>query len=196
VPALGCQDSGAVRLRYTVSPARARKSPARRRWGRPGHQAQVAGQRLPTERSCLQREAEDRSVVNQRVAAARLTAGYLESESGCLRCKRRGCFVCTSCVMDALPGQCLRRTPDTNPLVAAIFRIKRLLREHYSATCQRRRRPGHACPWPCKRMSLDTPPGSAPDGGGAPTASKTADSSAPTTPTPSSDNHRADLRLG
>ncbi len=69
---------------------------------------------------------------------------YLESESGCLRCKRRGCFVCISCVVDALPGQCLRRMPGTNPLVAAVFKTKRLLREHCSATCQRRRRPGQA----------------------------------------------------
>ena len=57
---------------------------------------------------------------------ARSRRSYLESESGCLRCKRRGCFVCISCVVDALPGQCLRRRPGTNPLVAAVFRTKRL----------------------------------------------------------------------
>jgi len=72
------------------------------------------------------------------------TRRYLESESGCLRCKRRGCFVGISWVVDALPGQCLRRTPGTNPLVAAVFRTKRLRRERCSATCQRRRRPGQA----------------------------------------------------
>ena len=48
------------------------------------------------------------------------------------------------CVVDALPGHCLRRRSGTNPLFAAVFRIKRLLREHCSATCQRRRRPGQA----------------------------------------------------
>jgi hypothetical protein len=69
---------------------------------------------------------------------------YLESESGCLRCKRGGCFVCISCVVEALPGQCLRRTPGTNPLFAAVFRTERLRGERCSATCQRRRRPGQA----------------------------------------------------
>src|SRR5882762_5227792 len=38
--------------------------------------------------------------------------------------------------------KCLRRTPGTNPLVAAVLRTKRLQRERCSATCQRRRRPG------------------------------------------------------
>jgi transposase len=69
---------------------------------------------------------------------------YLESESGCLRCKGAGVLCAFSCVVDALPGQCLRRTPGANPLVAAVFRTKRLLRERCSATCQRRRRPGQA----------------------------------------------------
>ncbi len=36
-----------------------------------------------------------------------------------------------------------RRRPRASLLVAAIFRIKRLLRERCSATCPRRRRPGH-----------------------------------------------------
>src|SRR5437667_4714079 len=36
-------------------------------------------------------------------------------------------------MVDALPGQCLRRAPDTNPLVVAVLRTKRLLREHCSA---------------------------------------------------------------
>ncbi len=52
--------------------------------------------------------------------------------------------MCISCAVDALPGQCLRRTPGTNPLVAAVFRTKRLWLERCSATCQRRRRPGQA----------------------------------------------------
>ncbi len=55
-----------------------------------------------------------------------------------------GVLCAFSCVADALPGQCLRRRPSTNPLVAAVFRTKRPLREHCSATCQRRRRPGQA----------------------------------------------------
>ena len=63
---------------------------------------------------------------------------------GVFAVRGRGCFVCISCVVDALPGQCLRRTPDTNSLVAAVFRTKRLWRERCSATCQRRRRPGQA----------------------------------------------------
>ena len=62
----------------------------------------------------------------------------------CLRCSRRGCFVCFSCVVDALPGQCLRRRPGAFPLSLPLFRIKWLLRERCSATCQRRRRPGQA----------------------------------------------------
>jgi hypothetical protein len=52
--------------------------------------------------------------------------------------------VCISCVVDALPGQCLRRRSGASPLVAAVFRTKRLQRERCSATCQRRRRPGQA----------------------------------------------------
>jgi hypothetical protein len=53
--------------------------------------------------------------------------------------------LCAFCrVADALPGQCLRRRRRANPLVAAVFRTKRLLRERCSATCQRRRRPGQA----------------------------------------------------
>ena len=72
------------------------------------------------------------------------TRRYLQPEFGCLRCKGRRCFVCISCVVDALPGQYLRRMPGTNPFVAAVFRTKRLRRERCSATCQRRRRPGQA----------------------------------------------------
>ena len=81
-----------------------------------------------------------RSPVNNRAPTRR----YLESESGCLRCKRRGCFVCFSRVADALPAQCFRRRPDADLLVAAAFRTKRLLRERCAVTCQRRRRPGQA----------------------------------------------------
>jgi hypothetical protein len=46
--------------------------------------------------------------------------------------------------LDTLPGQCPRRRPSANPLVADAFRTKRLLRERCSATCPRRRRPGQA----------------------------------------------------
>ena len=54
-------------------------------------------------------------------------------------------FLCAfSCVVDALPGQFLRRRSGSSPLVAAVFRTKRLLRERCSATCQRRRHPGQA----------------------------------------------------
>src|SRR6266581_6323767 len=55
-----------------------------------------------------------------------------------------GVLCAFSCVVDALPGQCLRRRPGTHPLVAAVFRTKRLLRERCSGTCQCRRRPGQA----------------------------------------------------
>ncbi len=53
--------------------------------------------------------------------------------------------MCAFCwVLDTLPGQCLRRRLRANPLVADAFRTKRLLGEHCSATCPRRRRPGQA----------------------------------------------------
>jgi len=53
------------------------------------------------------------------------------------------------CVVDTLPGQCGRRRPGANPIVVAIFRIKQLVAERSSVTCQRRRSsclvglPGH-----------------------------------------------------
>jgi hypothetical protein len=46
---------------------------------------------------------------------------YLKPGFGCLHCSRRGCFVCFCCLVDALPEQCLRRRPRTNPLFAAVF---------------------------------------------------------------------------
>ena len=55
-----------------------------------------------------------------------------------------GVLCAFSCVVDALPEQCLRRRLGTNSLVAAVFRTKRLLREHCSATCLCRRCPGQA----------------------------------------------------
>jgi hypothetical protein len=51
--------------------------------------------------------------------------------------------LCDFCRMaDALSAQCLRRRTSADPLVAAVFRTKWLLRERCSATCLRRRRPG------------------------------------------------------
>ena len=47
-------------------------------------------------------------------------------------------------VVDALPEQCLRRTPGAGLLVAAVFRTKQLLRERCPATCLRRRHAGQA----------------------------------------------------
>jgi len=67
---------------------------------------------------------------------------YLQPGFGRLRCNRRGCFVCISCVLDALSEQCLRRNPRTYLLVAAIFRTNRLLHKRCAVTCLRRRRPG------------------------------------------------------
>jgi len=79
---------------------------------------------------------------HRRSALVRKIRRSLESESGCLRCKRRGCFVCIFCAVDALSGQCLSRRPGESPLVGVVFRTKWLLREPCSATRQRRRRPG------------------------------------------------------
>jgi len=49
--------------------------------------------------------------------------GYLQPGFGCLRCRRRGCFVCFFCLVDALPEQCLRRRPGTDPFVAAVLEL-------------------------------------------------------------------------
>jgi hypothetical protein len=48
---------------------------------------------------------------------------YLKPAFGRLRCTRRGCFVCFSYVVDALPEQCLRRRPGTSPLVALFLEL-------------------------------------------------------------------------
>jgi hypothetical protein len=72
------------------------------------------------------------------------TRRYLKPGFGCLRCNRRGCFAFFCCLADTLSEQCLRRRPHANPLVADVFRTKRLLRERCAATCLRRRRPGQA----------------------------------------------------
>jgi hypothetical protein len=67
---------------------------------------------------------------------------YLKPGFGRLRCSRRKCFVCISCVLDALPEQCLRRKPGSYLLVTAVFKTKWLLCERCAATCLRRRRAG------------------------------------------------------
>ncbi|MGH3181319.1 MAG: hypothetical protein ACRDOE_05360, partial [Streptosporangiaceae bacterium] len=69
---------------------------------------------------------------------------YLKRWLGCLRRSRRRHLWAFCCVVDTLPERCLRRRLCANPLVAAAFRTKRLLRKRCSATCQRRRRPGRA----------------------------------------------------
>ncbi len=43
------------------------------------------------------------------IGASARSLRYLKPGFGRLRCSRRGCFVCFSCVVDALPEQCLRR---------------------------------------------------------------------------------------
>jgi hypothetical protein len=72
------------------------------------------------------------------------TRRYLQPNLGVLAVAAAGVLCAFCCVIDALPEQCLRRRPCANPLVAAVFRTKRLLRERCSATCPRRRRPGQA----------------------------------------------------
>jgi len=72
------------------------------------------------------------------------TRRYLEPESGCLRCKRRGCFVCFFLRGGRITWTVSPPQASASPLVAAAFRTKWLLRERCVATCQRRRRPGQA----------------------------------------------------
>ena len=86
-------------------------------------------------------------VASQTVAAepashAQVAAVISSPDLGVSAVAAAGVLCAFPCVVDALPEQCLRRRPSTNPLVAAVFRTKWLLRERYSATCQRRRRPG------------------------------------------------------
>jgi hypothetical protein len=79
----------------------------------------------------------------QRCRSRARSRRYLESLSGCLRSSRRA-FCVFFRVVGALPGQCLRRRTLDYPLVAAVFRTKRLPCERCSATCHRRRCPGQA----------------------------------------------------
>ena len=53
-----------------------------------------------------------------------------------------GVLCAFSCVVDTLSVACLRRRPETNVLVVAIFRTQCPLPERSSATCQRRIPPG------------------------------------------------------
>ena len=69
---------------------------------------------------------------------------YLESESGCLRCKGRGRFVRILLRAGRVTWTVSALEAGASPLFAAVFRTKRLLRERCAATCQRRRRPGQA----------------------------------------------------
>ena len=78
------------------------------------------------------------------IAAAQVAAVIWSPDLGVLAVAAAGVLCAFCCLMDALPGQCLRRRPRACPLVAAVFRTKRLRRERCSATCQRRRRPGQA----------------------------------------------------
>jgi hypothetical protein len=76
------------------------------------------------------------------VRSARLPAVISTPDLDVLAVAAAGVLCAFCCVVDTLPEQCLRRRPRINPLAAAIFRTKRLLRERCSATCPRRRRPG------------------------------------------------------
>src|SRR5450755_811116 len=67
---------------------------------------------------------------------------YLQPGFGVLAVAAAGVLCAFCCVVDTLSAQCLRRRPCANPLVAAVFRTKWLLRERCSATCPRRRPPG------------------------------------------------------
>src|ERR1035438_5814029 len=73
---------------------------------------------------------------------ARRAAVISTPDLGVLAVAAAGVLCAFCCVVNTLPEQCLRRRPRANPLVAAVFRTKRLLRERCSATCPRRRRPG------------------------------------------------------
>src|ERR1035438_6377972 len=73
---------------------------------------------------------------------ARRAAVISTPDLGVLAVAAAGVLYAFCCVVDTLPEQCLCRRPRVNPLVAAVFRTKRLLRERCSATCPRRRLPG------------------------------------------------------
>ena len=103
--------------------------------------------RLPTWHDLpprLSRSQGSRSVANPWWGCARIAAVISSLDLGVFAVAAAGVLYAFSCVVDALPEQCLRRRPRANPLVAAVFRTKRLLREGCSATCPRRRRPGQA----------------------------------------------------
>jgi hypothetical protein len=94
----------------------------------------VTGSKTVTERSYRSR---------WRVGAKGARSAVISTpDLGVLAVPAAGVLCAFCCVVDTLPEQCLRRRPRANPLVAAVFRTKRLLRERCSATCPRRRRPG------------------------------------------------------
>src|ERR1035441_5107282 len=82
------------------------------------------------------------SVMQKARQNARRAAVISTPDLGVLAVAAAGVLYAFCCVVDTLPEQCLCRRPRANRLVAAVFRTKRLLREHCSATCPRRRRPG------------------------------------------------------
>jgi len=91
-----------------------------------------------------QRMHGSRSVISLCEECARRPAVIWSPNLGVFAVSAAGVLCAFSCVVDALPGQCLSRRSGASPLVAAVFRTKRLRHERYSATCQRRRRPGQA----------------------------------------------------
>jgi hypothetical protein len=91
---------------------------------------------VPWSRPSLQRVAEGSG------GNARSAAVISSPNLGVLAVAAAGVLCAFCCVVDTLPEQCLCRGPRANPLVAAVLRTKRLLREHCSATCPRRRLPG------------------------------------------------------
>ena len=85
-----------------------------------------------------------RSVAAYELQAARGPAVISSPDLGVLAVAAPGVLCAFSCVVDALPEQCLRRRPGADLLVAAVFRTNWLQRERCSATCLRRRRPAQA----------------------------------------------------
>src|SRR5262249_42863664 len=84
------------------------------------------------------------SVVGSLMAAARRAAVISSPVSGVSAVTAEG-VLCAFCgVLDPLSEHCLRRRAGVSLLVGAVFKTNRRLRERYSATCLRRRRPGQA----------------------------------------------------
>ncbi len=73
-----------------------------------------------------------------------LSRRYLKPGFGRLRCSRRGWLCAFAASWTRYLNSVSAAGPVQVPLVAAVFRTKRLLHERCSATCPRRRRPGQA----------------------------------------------------